>query len=144
MASITAKCTGCGADMELDDAKDTHRCGSCGASFRIERTTVITQNISIVDDNGINVTRENNLIIHGYERKIWENPDVYVYINGTHVGTVGLNGTLELNTDGGCQMEFKFKAKQTSQTIKYEYRTDVKEIKLLWNSLGMLKVKTIR
>lgn len=146
MAQIVTKCTRCGADISLDDKSDNGVCGSCGATFSIQRTVVVTETVNIFDENGLNVEKgRGSLKINGYARNRWGKHDVEVFVDGKPVGTVGAKETLVVDIDKNCTIDMKFNSKPTRQKISLEFRKDeVGEIQLLWNSLGMLKYSRIK
>lgn len=67
MAFVAAKCTQCGANIEVDDTKDAGICQHCGTAFVTEKV-INNYNTYITNNNnfyGANVTVQNNEKIDG-------------------------------------------------------------------------------
>lgn len=91
MPFVAAKCTECGANIEVDDTKDAGICKYCGTAFITEKA-INNYNTHITNNNnfyGANVTVQNNQSIEGLlilakrelQAKYYGSKDLFKYLD---------------------------------------------------------------
>ncbi len=91
MGFVAAKCTECGADIEVDDTKDAGICKYCGTAFVTEKA-IANHNTYITNNNnfaGAYVTIQNNQSIEGLlilakrelQAKYYGSKDLFKYLD---------------------------------------------------------------
>ena len=149
MAIVPAKCTQCGATIEVDNTLEASVCKYCGSAFVVEKaitnhTNSFTNNINANNVNVYNIVNENvkgELTIHSYTGSYLVNPSIKIYKNGEHIVNISKGETLKLNINEDCEITFKCMFRKT----KYFAKKNVsKDIKLDWDrKTGHLVVKEL-
>lgn len=145
MGLIAAKCTNCGAKIEVDESKEAGICPHCGTAFITEKVINnynVTNNYHIekqviyneqkYDANGFEYTDKGELILYGYKEWYLIKPKVKIYKDGNYVGSVAYRDLIKINIEKDCVITLKCSFKE----VKFHVKKNLKQVyRIAWNTL---------
>ena len=146
MGLIAAKCTNCGAKIEVDESKETGICPYCGTAFITEKVINnynVTNNYHIekqiiyneqkYDANGFEYTDKGELIVFGYNDWFLIKPKVEIYKNKKYIGSVAYKDFIKISVDEDCFITFKCAHREQT----YYARKNLKQtIRISWDRIS--------
>lgn len=91
MSLVNAKCTNCGANLTVDEAKDAAICQYCGSAFIVEKAI---NNYKVVNNIKAKVVK-----VYGTKNDFDIRGGVLVKYNGSSVNPIIPNGVVKINYD---------------------------------------------
>ena len=145
MGLIAAKCTNCGAKIEVDESKEAGICPHCGTAFITEKVINnynVTNNYHIekqviyneqkYDANGFEYTDKGELILYGYKEWYLIKPKVKIYKDGNYVGSVAYRDLIKIDIEKDCVIMLKCSFRE----VKFHVKKNLKQVyRIAWNKL---------